>query len=135
MQQQMSVITLGVSDLARSKRFYGNGFGWTPIFENSELAFYQMNGFVLRTWLQVGSRPTCGVAACVVPVPSRSRTTLHRKAKFRSSSTVWNRQEGAFFAMATRRLTADSVAMSPTPMITPGRSPGTRPGRLTAKAW
>ncbi|MET0377334.1 MAG: VOC family protein [Rhizorhabdus sp.] len=52
MQQQLSVITLGISDLARSKRFYGEGFGWTPVFENEEIAFYQMNGFVLGTWLQ-----------------------------------------------------------------------------------
>jgi catechol 2,3-dioxygenase-like lactoylglutathione lyase family enzyme len=52
MRQQISVITLGVSDLGRSKRFYGEGFGWTPIFENDEIAFYQMNGLVLGTWLQ-----------------------------------------------------------------------------------
>lgn len=51
MQQQLSVITLGIADLARSKRFYGEGFGWTPVFENEEIAFYQMNGFVLGTWL------------------------------------------------------------------------------------
>ena len=52
MQQQISVITLGISDLGRSKAFYGKGFGWTPIFENDEIAFYQMNGLVLGTWLQ-----------------------------------------------------------------------------------
>src|SRR4051812_30068679 len=51
MQQQVSVITLGVADLARSKRFYGDGFGWTPVFENPEIVFYQMNGFVFGTWL------------------------------------------------------------------------------------
>ena len=50
MQQQMSVVTLGVADLARSKRFYVDGFGWRPIFENDEIVFYQMNGFVLGTW-------------------------------------------------------------------------------------
>ena len=50
MQQQISVITLGVADLARSKRFYADGFGWKPVFENEEIAFYQMNGFVLGTW-------------------------------------------------------------------------------------
>lgn len=50
MQQQMSVITLGVADLARSRRFYVEGFGWTPVFENDEIVFYQMNGFVLGTW-------------------------------------------------------------------------------------
>lgn len=52
MQQQISVITLGVEDLARSRRFYGEGFGWTPAFENEEIAFYQMNGLVLGTWLR-----------------------------------------------------------------------------------
>src|SRR5690348_3434000 len=52
MQQQISVITLGVGDLARSKRFYADGFGWTPVFENAEIAFYQMNGLVLGTWLR-----------------------------------------------------------------------------------
>jgi len=50
MQQQISIITLGITDLARSKRFYGDGFGWQPVFENGEIVFYQMNGFVLGTW-------------------------------------------------------------------------------------
>lgn len=51
MEQQISVITLGVTDIARSKRFYGEGFGWTPVFENEEVVFYQMNGLMLGTWL------------------------------------------------------------------------------------
>lgn len=51
MQQQISVITLGVIDLARSKRFYMDGFGWTPVFENPEIVFYQMNGLMLGTWM------------------------------------------------------------------------------------
>jgi predicted lactoylglutathione lyase len=52
MQQQISVVTLGIADLERSKRFYLDGFGWTPVFENEEIAFYQMNGFVFVTWLK-----------------------------------------------------------------------------------
>lgn len=52
MQQQISVITLGIADLARSKRFYAEGFGWRPVFENEEVVFYQMNGLMLGTWLQ-----------------------------------------------------------------------------------
>ncbi len=52
MQQQISVITLGIADLARSRQFYTQGFGWTPVFENEEIAFYQMNGLVLGTWLR-----------------------------------------------------------------------------------
>ncbi|MDH7794076.1 MULTISPECIES: VOC family protein [unclassified Beijerinckia] len=52
MQQQISIITLGVADLARSKRFYGEGFGWSPVFENQEIVFYQMNGLVLGCFLK-----------------------------------------------------------------------------------
>jgi len=51
MQQQLSVVTLGIADLTRSRRFYCDGFGWTPVFQNAEIVFYQMNGFVLGTWL------------------------------------------------------------------------------------
>lgn len=51
MQQQIAVITLGIADLARSRLFYCEGFGWTPAFQNAEIVFYQMNGFVLGTWL------------------------------------------------------------------------------------
>jgi catechol 2,3-dioxygenase-like lactoylglutathione lyase family enzyme len=59
MQQQISVITLGIQDLGRSKAFYGDGFGWRPLFENDEIAFYQMNGFVLGTWLQAAMETDC----------------------------------------------------------------------------
>jgi len=52
MKQQLAIITLGVKDLSRSKYFYVQGFGWTPIHENNDTIFYQMNGFVLSTWLQ-----------------------------------------------------------------------------------
>ena len=51
MQQQISCVTLGIADLARSKRFYVEGFGWAPMFESPEIVFYQMNGLMLGTWL------------------------------------------------------------------------------------
>lgn len=54
MQQQISVITLSIADLTRSRRFYVDGFGWSPVFENEDILFYQMNGFVLGTWLDGG---------------------------------------------------------------------------------
>lgn len=52
MKQQISVITIGIVDLARSRRFYAEGFGWVPVFQNEEIIFYQMNGFVLGTFLK-----------------------------------------------------------------------------------
>jgi uncharacterized protein len=51
-KQQISVITLGIAELGRSRRFYVEGFGWTPVFENPEILFYQMNGLVLGTFLK-----------------------------------------------------------------------------------
>lgn len=47
MQQQIAVITLGSADLARSQKFFAEGFGWQPVFQNDQILFYQMNGFVL----------------------------------------------------------------------------------------
>ena len=52
MQQQISIITIGVADLARSKHFYGEGFGWSPVFENEEIIFFQMNGLMLGCFLK-----------------------------------------------------------------------------------
>jgi len=50
MQQQISLITLGVSDPARAKAFYKHGFGWEPVFEMDDIAFFQMGGFVFGLW-------------------------------------------------------------------------------------
>jgi hypothetical protein len=50
MQQQISCVTLGVTDIARSRRFYAEGFGWKPVFEQADVVFYQMNGLMFATW-------------------------------------------------------------------------------------
>ena len=51
MPASVSVITLGTTDLARSKRFYAEGFGWAPVYESDVINFYQLNGMVLGTFL------------------------------------------------------------------------------------
>lgn len=48
--QSLAVVTLGTADSVRSRRFYAEGFGWQPVFEQDDIAFYQMNGFVLGIW-------------------------------------------------------------------------------------
>ncbi len=67
MQQQISVVTLGIADLACSRRFYVEGFGWTPIFENEEIIFYQMNGFVLGTFSKPALEQDMGRTGLSVP--------------------------------------------------------------------
>ncbi|EAU42365.1 hypothetical protein FP2506_05986 [Fulvimarina pelagi HTCC2506] len=65
--QQVAVITLGIGDLEASARFYGEGFGWAPVFRNPEIIFYQMNGFVLATWLVQNLQEDVGVAVTSRP--------------------------------------------------------------------
>jgi catechol 2,3-dioxygenase-like lactoylglutathione lyase family enzyme len=46
-EQRLSAITIGVSDLARSRKFYEDGLGWKIGLAPDGVAFYQMNGFVV----------------------------------------------------------------------------------------
>lgn len=91
MQQQISVITLGIADIARSKRFYVEGFGWKPVFENPEIVFYQMNGLMLGTWLasaldadskREGRRPGAFSLAHNVRAQDQVQPLLDRLAAF-----------------------------------------------------
>ena len=50
MQQQLSVITLGIAPRA-FEAVLCEGFGWKPAFRTRNCVSYQMNGFVLGTWL------------------------------------------------------------------------------------
>lgn len=47
MEQRISMVTLGVSDLERARRFYEDGLGWKRGNAHEEVAFYQMGGMVL----------------------------------------------------------------------------------------
>ncbi len=52
MDQRISIVTLGVKDLGISKRFYADGLGWKPVFENSEIIFFQAVGIVVALFLR-----------------------------------------------------------------------------------
>ena len=42
MEQRLSLITLGVTDLARSRHFYEHGLGWHPSpASNEQVTFFQ----------------------------------------------------------------------------------------------
>ena len=43
----VSVITLGTTDQPRARRFYEAGFGWSPVFREQSIVFYQLSGLVL----------------------------------------------------------------------------------------
>jgi uncharacterized protein len=51
MEQRLSLVTLGVADLARSRRFYEEGLGWRASgASTAEVAFFQLGGVALARW-------------------------------------------------------------------------------------
>jgi catechol 2,3-dioxygenase-like lactoylglutathione lyase family enzyme len=61
MEQRVSVITLGVRDLAASRRFYVEGLGWSPVREvEGEVVFFNIAPGVV-VGLYSGLGPDAGV--------------------------------------------------------------------------
>lgn len=52
MEQRISLVTLGVKDLAASKRFYVDGLGWKPAYQNKEIIFFQTGGMIFALFLR-----------------------------------------------------------------------------------
>lgn len=86
MEQRISLITLGVADLARSRRFYEEGLGWTPSPASQEaIAFYQLGGIALALWSREAlaedahlseSGPTSGFGGITLAHNVRSRAEV-----------------------------------------------------------
>lgn len=49
MEQRISVVTLGVADIERARRFY-EGLGWTGQSPDGEVVFFQAGGLVFALW-------------------------------------------------------------------------------------
>jgi catechol 2,3-dioxygenase-like lactoylglutathione lyase family enzyme len=49
MEQRLSLVTLGVTDLDRAERFYA-ALGWRRSNKEAEVAFYQAGGMVVALW-------------------------------------------------------------------------------------
>jgi len=50
MEQRLSLVTLGVADLARARAFY-QGLGWTPADPgDDDVVFFQAGGIVVALW-------------------------------------------------------------------------------------
>jgi uncharacterized protein len=48
--QRLSLVTLGVADLDRARRFYEEGLGWKRANEEESVVFFQLPGMVLGLW-------------------------------------------------------------------------------------
>lgn len=47
MQQRLNFLTLGVKDLGKTKTWYMENFGWTPMKDSDGIVFFKLNGFIL----------------------------------------------------------------------------------------
>ena len=50
MEQRMSLVTLGVADLRRARRFYEAGLGWKAGFASDDVVFYETGGPIIALW-------------------------------------------------------------------------------------
>jgi uncharacterized protein len=66
MEQRVSLITLGVYDLARAKAFYER-LGWTAGVANDNVVFFQAGGMIVALWSRDALAEDSGRAATPVP--------------------------------------------------------------------
>ena len=88
MKPKISLITLGVSDLARSRRFYRDGLGFpTHVEDDDDIAFFRLEG----TWLALHPRDKLAADAGVPPSPAgfSGVTLAHNVASKHDVDTVF----------------------------------------------
>ena len=69
-EQRLSIVTLGVADLDRSRRFYLDGLGWEQLEQPSdEIVFIQMPGVAFALYPIAALAEDIGVPVPVGPAP------------------------------------------------------------------
>jgi catechol 2,3-dioxygenase-like lactoylglutathione lyase family enzyme len=63
MEQRVNVITLGVADLERARRFYEDGLGWRRGNADPSVVFFQMHGAVFALWSRTALAEDAGLPA------------------------------------------------------------------------
>lgn len=88
MKPRMSMITLGVQDLARSIDFYQNGLGFPKHGDGEDVAFFSLNG----TWLGLYNREALAADAGVDSTGSgfRGFTISHNVPSEEEVEQVYN---------------------------------------------
>ena len=62
MEPRITLITLGVDDLAVAVEFYRDVLGWTPAsVQDDDVAFFDLDGFILALWLRRSLAADVGV--------------------------------------------------------------------------
>src|SRR5215211_6692509 len=116
-EQRISLVTLGVTDLHRARSFY-EAMGWVGAQQpNDEVCFFQAGGLVLGLWIALGGHGAPGVElAHNVRAPEEDAVVL-AEAEQAGGKIVRHAPSGAA-----------CPEPSPTPTATCGKSPTTRAG-------
>jgi catechol 2,3-dioxygenase-like lactoylglutathione lyase family enzyme len=63
MEQRLSLVTLGVADLERARRFYEDGLGWRHSGDGQGVYFFQSPGTVVALWGRADLAADAGMAS------------------------------------------------------------------------
>ncbi len=103
MEQRISLVTLGVRDLARSKSFY-EALGWRGAQQpDDDIAFFQAGGMVFGLWTALGGHGAPGIELAhnvrspedvdaLLAAAERAGATIVRPA----ANAEWGGYSGAF---------------------------------------
>jgi catechol 2,3-dioxygenase-like lactoylglutathione lyase family enzyme len=103
MEQRLSLVTLGVTDLGRARTFY-EGLGWTGARQpDEEVCFFQVGGMAFGLWTALGGHGAPGVelaynvrspdeVTAVLAEAERAGGTIKRRA----AQAEWGGTTGAF---------------------------------------
>ena len=103
MEQRISLVTLGVTDLGRARRFY-ESMGWGGAQQpDNEVCFFQAGGMVFGLWIALGGHGAPGIelaynvrspdeVASVLAEAERAGGTIVRH----SAPAEWGGTTGAF---------------------------------------
>jgi len=67
MEQRISLITLGVTNLQRAVAFYENVVGWKPEQSPPGVVFFDLNGVVFALWPEDELAKDMGITPGIVP--------------------------------------------------------------------
>jgi predicted lactoylglutathione lyase len=103
MEQRISLVTLGVTDLHRARSFY-EAMGWVGAQQpNDEVCFFQAGGMVLGLWTALGGHGAPGVELALnVRAPEEVAVVLAEaeqaggKIVRQAARAEWGGMSGAF---------------------------------------
>ena len=80
MEQRLSLVTLGVADLARSARFYEDGLGWRRGTDDKGVVFFQMPAMILSLYPRAALAEDVGVAE-LAPAPAAMTLAYNARSR------------------------------------------------------